>query len=85
VALTIPEAREVDVRVVLSSLIKLIVVLEKNKPLRKDEWLRRVEIQGSLEINGDKFFRILNGTDRSVNQALFGICPIRDIAIVELT
>jgi hypothetical protein len=79
VILTIPEAIKVTMR-----LIKFVVFLEKNEFLRVDKWPRRVEIQGSLKINGYKLFCIFDGSDGAVNQTLLGISAIRDITSAAL-
>lgn len=72
---TVPEATEVTGRFIV-----LVVFLEKNKSLRIDKWLRGIEVQGSLKINGHIFRCVFDGSDSAVNQTLLRISAIRNIA-----
>ena len=74
--LTVPEAIEICA----ICFIILVVLLEKNEFLRVNKWLRTIEIQGSFKIDGDKLGCILDGPNSTVNQALFGISAIRNMA-----
>ena len=59
--LTVPEAIEVSSRFII-----LVVFLEENELLGVDQRLRRVEIQGSLEVNRHKLRGVFDSTDSAV-------------------